>query len=68
MPECWDGVSEGPGVLRDGQGGWGILVTLQRTGCPPALCGDRSAGMLPSWSFQALGGGPDKMVGVWEMQ
>lgn len=29
MPECWDGVSEGPGALRDGQGGWGILVTYR---------------------------------------
>lgn len=67
MPECWDGVSLGLGDAAGWAGSSRHPCDLQRTGCP-ALCGDRSAGMLPFWSIQALGGGQDKMVGVWEKQ
>lgn len=67
MPECWDGVSEGPGGgggLRDGQGGWDILMTYRGQGVLLPCVVTALPRCLSSWSVQALGekGGVRRMV------
>lgn len=57
------------GALRDGQGGWGILVTYRGQGVLLLRGVTGLLGCLSSWSIEPLGGGTDKMVvGVWEIQ